>query len=165
MNATAGARRAALLLHAMQPADRQWVLAALPAAQVGALRDMLAELEVLGIPPDDALLRPLAEAPGATPAERLARLSGNEWQSLARCLQDEGAEFTCRLLAGQAWREVLLAHCDEGFRSRLASAMHAAPSALLHRAMCEAALHALARRSPVGAGRGRRWRLPWRQTP
>lgn len=165
MNITAGARRAALFLHAMQPVDRQWLLAALPAAQVGALRDMLAELEMLGIPQERSLLRPLAGATEATAGERLARLSCNERQSLARCLQDEGPEFTGRLLAGQGWSDVVLAHCDESFRSRVASAMHAAPSALLHQAMCEAALHMLAQRPPAGAGRGPRWRLPWRRTP
>jgi len=164
MSTSASARRAALLLHAMQPADQQWLLAALPAQQGRALRDMLDELEALGIPADSALLQSLADAAEPTPTERFARLETGELQWLARCLQEEGPEFAGRLLAGQAWRDALLAHCHQDFRSRAVAAMQGEPGALLRQAMCDAALHALAERPTDAASRGRRWHLPWRRS-
>lgn len=160
MNAGTGARRAALLLHAMQPADRQWLLAALPPQQGRALEDMLSELRALGIPPDRALLQPLAETRGPTAAERLARLAPLQRQWLAQRLQDEGPEFAGRLLAGQPWSGALLADCEEGFHRKAVAAMQPRPAASLQQAMFEAALQALAQCPAVPARHVRPW--PWR---
>lgn len=51
-----GARHAALLLHAMSPADRKWMLDALPQEERADLVPLLAELEALGIEQDPALI-------------------------------------------------------------------------------------------------------------
>lgn len=51
-----GARHAALLLHAMAPADRNWMLDALPPQERAELVPLLAELEALGIERDPALI-------------------------------------------------------------------------------------------------------------
>lgn len=48
----AGKRRAALMLHALSAADRQWVLASLTEADRQVLGAMLGELRELGVPPD-----------------------------------------------------------------------------------------------------------------
>lgn len=53
---TQGYRRAALTLHGLQPADREWLMAQLPEGQQAQLGAHLAELVELGIPADRALL-------------------------------------------------------------------------------------------------------------
>ncbi|MDQ8033152.1 MAG: hypothetical protein REJ50_14135 [Bordetella sp.] len=53
---TGADRRAALLLHAMDAADRVWVLEALPAHAQAVLRPLVAELEALGLERDPALV-------------------------------------------------------------------------------------------------------------
>lgn len=57
LEAPASARQAALVLHAMQEADRNWILAALMPAQSLSLKSMLVELHELGVPADARLLR------------------------------------------------------------------------------------------------------------
>mgnify|MGYP001619795446 CR=1 FL=1 len=54
-------RHAALLLHAMSAADRNWILAQMPEVQQQALHTLLAELEALGIPPDKSSLERLQQ--------------------------------------------------------------------------------------------------------
>ncbi|MFD1836904.1 hypothetical protein [Paracidovorax cattleyae] len=58
----AQARRAALVLHGMAPADRAWVLERMAPSQRDALQALLSELQALGIPPDPAGLDALATA-------------------------------------------------------------------------------------------------------
>lgn len=60
---SAGRRRAALTLHALALQDREWLLEQLPAADSAALRELLAELQALGMPADaDVIRSALAEA-------------------------------------------------------------------------------------------------------
>lgn len=64
-----GARHAALLLHAMAPADRNWMLDALPQEERADLVPLLAELEALGIERDPALIDAATSGDGfAAPA-------------------------------------------------------------------------------------------------
>ncbi len=58
----AQARRAALVLHAMAPADRAWVLERMEPSQRDALQVLLSELQALGIPPDPSGLDELGAA-------------------------------------------------------------------------------------------------------
>lgn len=51
-----GAKQAALLLNALTPADRSWVLSQLDANQCGELRPLIAELHQLGLPNGLAVL-------------------------------------------------------------------------------------------------------------
>lgn len=57
---TAQSRQAALMLHAMEPADRAWILEHLSQPERVALQSLLEELEALGIPPDRDCLDGLA---------------------------------------------------------------------------------------------------------
>ena len=52
-----GLRRTALTLHAMAPRDRDWLLSQLAPDQRAAVRQLLDELNSLGIPADPALLQ------------------------------------------------------------------------------------------------------------
>lgn len=96
----AGTRRAALLLHALPPPDRQWLLGSLPAAQRTALQSLLQELQTLGIEPDPGMLQ-RSLAPASHPLQEL-----QPWQVayLARWLAAQPALVTVRLLAAHAWQ-------------------------------------------------------------
>lgn len=62
MDTRLGIKQAALVLHGLGPADRDWLLAQLPSHQHQALHEALAELQALGIPRDAALTRTAAAA-------------------------------------------------------------------------------------------------------
>ena len=49
-------KKAALLLHAMAPSDRDWLLSQLPQSERHALQELLAQLLELNIPADESLL-------------------------------------------------------------------------------------------------------------
>jgi hypothetical protein len=49
-------RRTALVLHALDDADREWLLSRLPVAQTEPLRELLRELVDLGLPRDASLV-------------------------------------------------------------------------------------------------------------
>jgi len=111
-------RRAALLLHAMVPADRDWVLGQLPASGRERLRELLRELVELGIPRDATLLSQVVSAPsaarepildvevlpdaraGATPAETVAAADPAR---LATLLRGEPVELVALLLSLRDW--------------------------------------------------------------
>jgi hypothetical protein len=116
-------RRAALLLHAMAPADREWLLERLPAPAGQALRGLLAELSQLGIPPDTGVLDSVllaprtleaATAPGSAPA------AAPSSPSLSGALAD--AAFLMAL--------------DPGDIDALARAWHGQPTWLVVRGLC-----------------------------
>lgn len=74
-----GTRRAALALHALSAADRDWLLAQLQPQQQLALRSSLEELQELGIPPDGEIIRRALDERSVSPApapmhEEAARL-------------------------------------------------------------------------------------------
>lgn len=80
--AVPGARRAALALHALAPADRAWLLGRLDAAERDRVRALLAELDALGVrfdPADIDALTDLADAPAdaAVPAP-----APDDWHAL-----------------------------------------------------------------------------------
>lgn len=117
-------RRAALLLHAMAPADRDWILSHLPAGGKGRLQALLRELGELGMPRDAALLKQVLSAPAPareptleaealpfepadlTPAEAIAAADPAR---LAAVLSDEPVELVAALLSLRdwTWREAL----------------------------------------------------------
>lgn len=124
-------RRAALLLHAMAPADRDWMLRQLPGDENARLQELLRELAELGIPHDRTLLKQVLAAPGPAPApvreptlgaQTLAyeqpaltpreTLDAANPARLALVLREEPVELVAMLLALQewSWREAFLRH-------------------------------------------------------
>jgi hypothetical protein len=106
-------RLAALTLHALAAADREWLLGRLMPAQASHLRALLAELVDLGIPPDPALIdsaRRIAtqaslNGPNAPPWMNLSPtafrklLSEEPLQLVARALSNFDADRQVELLA------------------------------------------------------------------
>jgi hypothetical protein len=122
-----GTRRAALLVHAMAPADRAFILDALPEAQRTTLRGLLEELEALGIARDPAWV---ADATGhavhaprgpLSDEERLRALDEEEMDSMVRLMRAEPAGVVARwLCAGDwPWHDQLLAGLEPGHRRRV----------------------------------------------
>jgi hypothetical protein len=108
------AHRAALRLHALPEEDRAWVLAALPADQQSILRQLLRELEALGIPRDADLLQPFGEGDGdeaRSPGLPLHALDAAAIRQLAAVLAAEPPRLAAALLAAGdwEWREQLVA--------------------------------------------------------
>jgi hypothetical protein len=105
--------RAALTLHAMPGADRQWLLDALSGEELATLRPLLLELEALGIPRDAGLSPALQgqAASGHDPAGALQGLDGEGVRRLAGMLRAEPPRLVAVLLsAGRwPWRDQLLA--------------------------------------------------------
>lgn len=134
-----GARHAALLLHAMSPEDRSWMLEALPASERAGLVPLLAELEALGIERDPALIDDAtADASSAAMPEQdfaamglpqvavsdeamLRALDGSQVRELVACLRTEpvGLITEWLRLADWPWREDLLAALEPAQRRRI----------------------------------------------
>jgi hypothetical protein len=147
----AGLRRAALELHALGESDRNWVLAALPAGERGALETLLAELRALGIPPDAGLpaLPAVAPAPAPQPeaVPALACLDAGRVTALGRVLAGEPVALTRALLAVRRWdwRDALLCELDPPRRLELAGPLDAtAPAPRLQAALLQALTRRLA---------------------
>lgn len=134
---TGGARHAALLLHAMAPADRAWMLDALAPSEREGLLGLLAELEALGMERDPTLI---AEATAAAPQPlslslslslsdeaMLLALQGSQVHELVECLRAEPSSLIARWLhlADWPWREELLAALEPAQRRRVDAALSA----------------------------------------
>jgi hypothetical protein len=135
------ARRAALLLHAMAPADQAWMLAALPAPQRARLDVLLAELHALGIPADSSLLRDLTQAGDSAPpmaSQRLLHLDASQVRTLAEVLASEPPQIAAWLLASKAWpwRDQLVATWNAEFRARVVAAAPARSASAANCTVC-----------------------------
>lgn len=130
---TGGARHAALLLHAMAPADRAWMLDALAPSERAGLLGLLAELEALGMERDASLI---AEATAGAPQPlslplsdeaMLLALEGSQVHGLVECLRAEPPGLIARWLhlADWPWREELLAALEPAQRRRVDAALSA----------------------------------------
>lgn len=164
-------RRAALRLHAMADADRQWVIEALDGGQRALLQPLLGELRALGIPREAVPVAALAE--GAPTEPELA--AGERWldtldtegvAALASVLSREPPAVMQALLAAKPWpwRAPLVAaiRADSGAEIRTAPPA-AAPAPRLQRELA-AVLHPRwrAAMSARAAPTPRRW--AWVQT-
>lgn len=147
-----GARHAALLLHAMAPADRNWMLDALPPQERAELVPLLAELETLGIERDPALIDAAtsgseagepssslsfhgideAQYPAAMSDEAMLRaLDARQVLALAEVFRTEPAGLVAEWLsiADWPWRDGLLQAMELVQRRKveaLLAAMHSA---------------------------------------
>lgn len=124
-----GARHAALLLHAMTPLDRGWMLNALPVGEREEMRRLLAELEELGIERDATLI---AEATAHVHAgsamsdeSMLMTLDEPGVQRAVECLRAEPVGLIAHWLhiAAWPWRDALLRAMEPVQRRRLEGAM------------------------------------------
>jgi hypothetical protein len=111
MNLTAdgssGLRRAALTLHALGAADRDWLLQRLPLPERETLAELLVELRELDIPRDAQVIRvALSETPATATAIR------SDARALCLALAKESPALQGLLLAtlGEAERQSILAH-------------------------------------------------------
>lgn len=180
-----GARHAALLLHAMAPADRDWVLASLQPVERDGLRALLRELEELGIERDPNLI---AEATAAavpvastgiddawleTPVSDeawLRRLADSEMPLLAASLRGEPPGLVAQFLrlSDWPWRHALLQALDPVQRRRVESAIDEASNAAdlppaLRAALVEAVAQRL-RQQPAAAAPARERVAGWKQS-
>lgn len=111
-------RKAALLLHALPPAERRWFIDRLPPRQAGTLLRLLEELKVLGLSADADLVHELLAAasaasatPPAPPASEVISPPDTEWQSIdaaeplfmARLLSVEPVTLIADVLGLRTW--------------------------------------------------------------
>jgi len=103
----AGLRRAALALHALGQADRDWLLEQLPPQPRQTLGGLLAELTELGIAPDVEVIRAALSEKPPEPS-----LSAHEARALCLVLSEEAPAVRSLLLAALSApeREVVLQH-------------------------------------------------------
>lgn len=130
----AGLRRAALALHALGEADREWLLERLPAQSRQTLGELLAELGELGIPPDDAVIR--AALSEAAPGELM---STDEARALCSVLAEEAPAVQSLLLATLAasQREAVLLHWPHELLARPSAVAGPAWTPALHEAVTQ----------------------------
>jgi hypothetical protein len=132
-----GARHAALLLHAMAPADRAWMLEALPATQRDELQQLVAELETLGIASDPELIANATASIGrhAQPQrvpmsdeEMLHALDDAQLSAMVRMMRAEpiGLIVQWLRLADWPWRDRLFDALEPGHRRRVEAALSVA---------------------------------------
>ncbi len=109
-----GERQAALLLHSMAAADRDWVLQSLPAEQRDRVAGLVEELHALQITPDASLVHAAISAmphsdpsplPAPADADRafLRQLAPPQIEALASLLQREPPRLAAQCLALEAW--------------------------------------------------------------
>ena len=146
-DAVQGFRRAALTLHALGAADREWVLGSLPVHQCQTLEGMLRELRELGIPPGEDLLRDAAPPNSAPQIEDNAQvLDRCDASALTGVLRSEPAGLTCALLAAHPWRwrEEAIAALD----AQVATRVRDGSKGLRGPALEDAIVSAMLRRMP-----------------
>ncbi|WP_459569033.1 hypothetical protein, partial [Cupriavidus sp. 8B] len=147
--APSSARSAALLLHALPEPDRHWLLQRLEPGESDALRPLLAELEEMGIPRDQVLLRevigsqsylaqPLTKTPAKAAPETFSKQGENDAESaiVARLKQADPAMLVAMLrhepagliawlllLEDWPWRGALVAQLDASRRGQVEDAV------------------------------------------
>jgi hypothetical protein len=147
---SSGARHAALLLHAMAPVDRVWMLDALPPTEREDLQRLLAELGALGIERDPVLIADATAGPSDSAAaslpefdidvRQLVPMSDEAWlhaldagrlQALIQCMRAEPAGLVAEWLrlADWPWREELLAALEPAQRRRIEAILAASTTA------------------------------------
>lgn len=138
------AKHAALLLHAMAPPDRHWMLSQLTAAERNTLEQLLSELAELSIPADASLvekliLREQASAAPASPSNSsdadgdfLASLDTTDITALAKAWAAEPPYLVAQALSIQPWpwKSALLAQLPPLQQRRVVEILHNPPSGI-----------------------------------
>jgi hypothetical protein len=157
-------RRAALALHAVGEADRDWLLGSLPAGQQAALRLLLDELKSIGIPHDERVLDELCAAsdvPAAPDPGRILLDRGAEQpEVLAALARSEPPAIVAGLCCagGVQWREQLLLSLAPELRVQAEAQLprlNGAPA--LRAAVIASVCRQLTTARPILAVRAKRW--------
>jgi hypothetical protein len=152
-------RHAALLLHAMAPADQQWLLSQLGDEEQNSIRTLISELTALGIPPDDALFKQttpvqhLSQRPGAMPEASdekfrfsVERLQAESPLRIHSVLAAEPAVVIARILMSQSWcwHTAVMRLFDDTKRQHILNAIRMAELARVDHAVAPKVPQALA---------------------
>jgi hypothetical protein len=160
-------RRTALVLHALAPADREWVLGRLPERNRAQVVPCLEELATLGIP-QDANLIPVALSVKRQEITRPPAQRGSRVERLAAVLEKEPAKVAAIALRSRtdAERDSILNALSPGQAQEVRDhlrAPHVVPAAL-RQALEEAIALQDAPpvdRSPRRASFAQRWQAGW----
>jgi hypothetical protein len=124
--AGSGLRHAALVLHALAPADRAWMLNGLAPSQRAALEPLLQELCELGIPPEATAICCEGEEAAVHPdvPEERREMEDASPEAVARILRNEPSRLAAAFLVSRppAWRARFLATLQPDQASLLQSA-------------------------------------------
>jgi hypothetical protein len=124
VQAEAGLRRCALVLHGLPQEDRQWLLAQLDPAHRDSLKVLVEDLNSLGMAPDPQLLRDLLGQVRRSPAAPVMRADDAE---LAQILLREPASLAALALKGHPDPERILALFDAPHRREVLSRRESHP--------------------------------------
>ncbi|BBB62247.1 hypothetical protein UNDKW_3974 [Undibacterium sp. KW1] len=120
MQISENTRRSALLLHSMSEADKQWVLGNLHSQDTQILKQLLSELNELGMPADKELLSGLSSTDKALPVsakistwpanvadlsmeQQIACLDRADYRNIFGVLADESTELVAYFLQIHPW--------------------------------------------------------------
>lgn len=149
-------RKAALLLHSMAEADRHWMLSQVPPVQRRRLDALLAELQALAFPTDEALLREALQAAAAPEPQATAR-GPSSWtaEQAARILAPEPDALIAVVLSAGSWHwePALLRKIGE-FRAGMVAAARDDLARTAAPALVEATLAALSARVAANSREG-----------
>ena len=134
------AKHAALLLHAMAPADRSWLLSQLATSERNALEQLLSELAELSIPADASLVEKFivreqgsaasVSQPGTdSDADFLNGLGATDIAALAKAWAAEPPYLVAQSLSIQPWpwKSALLAQLPAVQQRRVVEILHNPP--------------------------------------
>lgn len=137
------AKHAALLLHAMAPADRSWLLSQLATDERNALEQLLSELAELSIPADASLVEKLiprdqssavsvSKPDSDSDADFLAGLAATDIAALAKAWAAEPPYLVAQALSIQPWpwKSALLAHLPAIQQRRVVEILHNPPAGM-----------------------------------
>lgn len=156
-------RKAALLLHAMAPADRAWLLGQMPVGEQETLKGLLSELSQMELPPDPELLRSALSVDASQEAgshahshvamrsdgDFLAELRAEDVDALVAAWRAQPATLVARALClrSWAWRSAVLERLPALQRRRVMDRMESISREPLRANAFDAALMTLMRRS------------------
>ncbi len=152
-----GVRRAALLLHGMEPSDRIWLLDQLPVKQQELLSGLLVELAELGLPADPEFVRQAVASSSTVPMPMLTRLDREQIDSLTELLRHEPAVVVAHLMAAQPWTwgSSVMQSMDSSRREKVEACMSRVDVSSRHERLREAVVDAVVeqlRASAKGSG-------------
>ena len=160
-------RRTALVLHALAPSDREWILGRLPERNRAQVLPCLEELVALGIPRDAEFIN--VALPLKDPAHPSGTRRSRETERLAAALEHDPANLIAMALRSRndSDRAAVLAALKPGAAREVRELLDvsaAVPSALQSALEDAISCHEVAHRKVAAMPRGslaRRWQAGW----